>query len=380
MMNDGCSALLLHHSSLAIHSWEAAVNDKPCSAMHKFFPEFTGLPQSARDRYSVGRKTRLMALLAAVSVLSPVGTPRAAGIAQDYPSKPIRIIVMSGPGSGPDILSRLMGTKLTEAWGQQIIVDNRAGANGIIGAEIGARAAPDGYTLLMVTSSAAIVAAIVEKLNYDLVKDFSPVSLLASTTFSMVVHPSVPATSVKELIALAKAKPGELRYGSTGSGSPSHLATEIFKSMTGIDLFHVPYKSVVPALTDTMAGQVQLTIQVVPSVLPMVKAGKLRVLGVTSLRRTSLAPDWPTISESVAGYEVMGWYGLVAPARTSGDIISRLNAELLKELKTSQFRERLAGIGAEPIGTTPQEFATHIRAEMEKFRKAAKAAGVRMDM
>ncbi len=323
---------------------------------------------------------RVRAFFAAALVLGSVATSAAAAVAQGYPARPIRIIVMSGPGSGPDIVSRLIGSKLTEAWGQQVVVDNRAGANGIIGAEIGARAAPDGYTLLMVTSQAAIVAAMFEKLNYDLVRDFSPISLLASTPFAMVVHPSVPATSVKELVALAKAKPGELRYGSTGAGSPSHLATEIFKSMTGIDLFHVPYKTVSPALTETMAGEVQLTIQVVPSVLPMVKAGKLRALGVTSLKRTSLAPDLPTISESVAGYQVMGWYGLVAPARTRTEIISKLNAKLVEELKTAEFRERLSGLGAEPLGTTPQEFAAHIRAEVEKMRKAVKAAGVRPDM
>lgn len=348
--------------------------------MRKFFPEFTGLQEIAHDLFSARRKTRPMDFLAAALVLSLVNTSWAAGAARDYPSKPIRIIVMNGPGSGPDIVSRVIGIRLTEAWGQQIVIDNRAGANGIIGAEIGARAAPDGYTLLMVTSQAAIVDATYEKLNYDLVKDFSPISLLASTPFAMVINPSVPATSIKELIALAKAKPGEIQYGSTGSGSPSHLATEIFKSMSGIDLFHVPYKAVSPALTDTMAGQVQLTVQVVPSVLPMVKAGKLRALGVTSLKRTSLAPDWPAISESVAGYEFMGWYGLVAPARTSGEIISKLNAELIGALKTAEFRERLAGIGAEPSGTTPQAFAAHIRAEVEKMRKAAKAAGVRADM
>ena len=348
--------------------------------MRKFFPEFTGLQEIAHDLFSARRKTRPMDFLAAALVLSLVNTSWAAGAARDYPSKPIRIIVMNGPGSGPDIVSRVIGIRLTEAWGQQIVIDNRAGANGIIGAEIGARAAPDGYTLLMVTSQAAIVDAMHEKLNYDLVKDFSPISLLASTPFAMVINPSVPATSIKELIALAKAKPGEIQYGSTGSGSPSHLATEIFKSMSGIDLFHVPYKAVSPALTDTMAGQVQLTVQVVPSVLPMVKAGKLRALGVTSLKRTSLAPDWPAISESVAGYEFMGWYGLVAPARTSGEIISKLNAELIGALKTAEFRERLAGIGAEPSGTTPQAFAAHIRAEVEKMRKAAKAAGVRADM
>jgi tripartite-type tricarboxylate transporter receptor subunit TctC len=366
--------------SWSIHSWEATLNNNTCCAMRKFFPEFTGLQEIAHDLFSAWRKTRPMDFLAAALVLSLVNTSWAAGAARDYPSKPIRIIVMNGPGSGPDIVSRVIGIRLTEAWGQQIVIDNRAGANGIIGAEIGARAAPDGYTLLMVTSQAAIVDAMYEKLNYDLVKDFSPISLLASTPFAMVINPSVPATSIKELIALAKAKPGEIQYGSTGSGSPSHLATEIFKSMSGIDLFHVPYKAVSPALTDTMAGQVQLTVQVVPSVLPMVKAGKLRALGVTSLKRTSLAPDWPAISESVAGYEFMGWYGLVAPARTSGEIISKLNAELIGALKTAEFRERLAGIGAEPSGTTPQAFAAHIRAEVEKMRKAAKAAGVRADM
>ena len=290
--------------------------------------------------------------------------------AQSYPSKPIRIIVMSGPASGPDIISRLIGTKLTETWGQQVIVDNRAGANGIIGAEIGARAAPDGYTLLMVTSQAAIVDAMVEKLNYNLVKDFSPISLLGSTPFAMVVHPSVTATSIPELIALAKAKPEALRYGSTGAGSPSNLATEMFKSMTGVNLFHVPYKAVAPALTDTMAGHVQLTMQVVPAVMPMVKAGKLRVLAVTSPKRTSLAPGLPTISEFVPGYEFMGWYGLVVPAKTSGAIVSKLNTELNGALKTSEFRERFASIGAEPIGTTPQAFATHIRTEVENRRNA----------
>ena len=283
------------------------------------------------------------------------------------------------PGSGPDIVARVIGNRLTEAWGQQVVVDNRVGANGIIGAGIAARAAPDGYTLLMVTSQVVMVAAMNEKVSFDLVGDFSPVSLAAITPFAMVVNSSVPATSVNELIALAKARPGELRYGSTGSGSPSHLATEIFKSMTGIDLFHVPYKSVSPALMDTMAGQVQLTVQALPAVVPLVKTGKLRVLGVTSLKRTPLAPDLPTISESVPGYEVRGWYGLVAPARTPGEIIAKLNAELVDVLKTTEFQERLSALGAEPSGTTPQEFGLHIRAEMEKFRKATKTAGVRMD-
>ncbi len=300
--------------------------------------------------------------------------------AEQYPARPIRVIVMSGPGSGPDILSRLIGARLTETWGQQVVIDNRAGANGIIGAEIGARAAADGYTLLMVTSQAAIVSAITEKLPYDLLKDFAPIGLLGTTTFAMVVHPSVAANSVKELIALAKSKPGEIKYGSTGTGSPSHLATEILKTMAGIDLFHVPYKTVAPALTDTMAGQVHLTMQVVPSVLPFSKSGRLRVLGVTSANRSSLVPDWPAIAETVPGYEFMGWYGLVAPAKTPAAIVARLNAELMIALKLPEFRERLAGVGAEPAASTPEAFASHMQSEIAKLRKAASAAGIRAEM
>jgi tripartite-type tricarboxylate transporter receptor subunit TctC len=317
---------------------------------------------------------------ATVTVLAAVASPAATAASQPYPIRPIRVIVMNGPASGPDIVTRVIGTKLTEMWGQQVVVDNRAGANGIIGAEIGARAAPDGYTLLMVTSQAAIVSALYEKLNYDLAADFSTISLVATTPFALVVHPSVAASSVKELVALAKTRPGELRYASTGAGSPSHLFTEIFRSMTGIAMLHVPYKAVAPAVTDTIAGQVELTMQVVPSVMPMVKAQKLRALGVTSLKRTALAPDWPTISEYVSGYEVMGWYGLVAPARTPPEIISKLNAALTGMLKTSEFRERLSSVGAEPLGTSPQAFSAHVSAEIEKMRKAIRMAGVRPDM
>lgn len=299
---------------------------------------------------------------------------------QQYPQRPIRVIVMNGPGSGPDIVSRVLGVRFTEAWGQQVVVDNRAGANGIIGAEIGAKAAADGHTLLMVTSQAAIVDATTEKLPYDLVKDFSPIGQLATTPFAMVINPSVGAASVKDLVALSKTKPGELRYGSTGPGSPSHLATEIFKAMSGADLFHVPYKAVAPALTDVMAGQVQLTLQVVPSVLPFVKSGKLRALGVTSGNRSNFVPDWPAIAEAVPGYEFMGWYGLVAPARTPPAVIARLHAEMQSALKSPEFRERLAGIGAEAAGTGPAEFAAHIRSEVGKMRKAAAVAGLRAQM
>ncbi len=303
----------------------------------------------------------------------------AAGIADAYPAKPVRIIIMSSPASGPDILGRMIGSRLGEIWGQQFVVDNRAGASGNIGAEIAANSAADGYTLLMVTSQAAIVNAMFDKLSYSLTKDFTPISYLASTPFIMVVNPSVPVQSVKELIALAKGRPGELKYGSGGSGSPPHLAAEVFKSMTGTDLLHVPYKSVSPALTDTISGQIQMTISVVPMVMPTVKSGKVRALGVTSQQRTPLVPELPAIAETVPGFEAIGWYGLVAPAKTPPEIVAKLNAELVKLMGSADFRERLATMGAVPYGTSAQEFGAHIRSEIDKARRIIKAAGVKPD-
>ncbi len=323
------------------------------------------------------RKFRLGLLGAVACTLTlPV---LAAGIADAYPAKPVRIIIMSSPASGPDILGRMIGSRLSEIWGQQFVVDNRAGASGNIGAEIAANSAADGYTLLMVTSQAAIVNAMFDKLSYSLTKDFTPISYLASTPFIMVVNPSVPVQSVKELIALAKGRPGELKYGSGGSGSPPHLAAEVFKSMTGTDLLHVPYKSVSPALTDTISGQIQMTISVVPMVMPTVKSGKVRALGVTSQQRTPLVPELPAIAETVPGFEAIGWYGLVAPAKTPPEIVAKLNAELVKLMGSADFRERLATMGATPTGTSAQEFGTHIRSEIDKARRIIKAAGVKPD-
>lgn len=298
---------------------------------------------------------------------------------RNYPAKPVRIIIMSSPASGPDILGRMIGGKLGEIWSQQFVVDNRAGASGNIGAEIAANSAPDGQTLLMVTSQAAIVTAMFDKLSYNLVKDFTPISYLASTPFIMVVNPSVPVASIKELIALARARPGELKYGSGGSGSPPHLAAEVFKAMSTTDMLHVPYKSVSPALTDTISGQIQMTISVVPMVMPTVKAGKVRALGVTSQQRTPLAPELPAIAEFVPGFEAIGWYGLVAPAKTPPDIVAKLNAELVKLMASADFRERLATMGATPTGTSAQEFGTHIRSEIDKARRIIKTAGVKPD-
>ena len=320
-----------------------------------------------------------LALCARIVWLACCGIAFAHAQIQAYPVKPLRIIVTSTPSSGPDIMARLIGQKLTEAWGQQVVVDARAGASGTIGAEIAARSAPDGYTLVIGTSQWAIVAAMFSKLSYSMTRDFLPVSLIASTPFLLVVNPAVPASSVPELIALLKSRPGEIRYGSGGSGSPPHLAAEIFKSMTATDMMHVPYKGVTPALVDTLGGQVQLTFAVIPAVLPMIRSGKVRALGVTSARRTALVPDLPAIAEFVPGYEFIGWYGLLAPARTPEAILAKLNAEVVNALKTPELRERLAGLGAEPIGSTRAELASFIATQLEKMHKAVETSGAHIE-
>jgi tripartite-type tricarboxylate transporter receptor subunit TctC len=296
-----------------------------------------------------------------------------------YPTKPIRIIATTTPGSGPDIIARLIGQKLSEAWGQPVVVDPRPGASGMIGAEIAARASPDGYTFMIATSQHAIVNAMYAKRPYDLIKDFAPVSLMASTPFLLVANPSLAAGSIKELVALAKAKPGQLRYGSGGSGSPPHLSMEILKSMTSTDMLHVPYKGVTPALNDTVAGHVQMTFSVIPACIALVKAGKVKTLGISTARRSALVPDVPAIAESIPGYEFVGWYSIVAPARTPAGIISKTNAETVKALRTAELQERLAALGAEALGTSPQELDRFIREQVEKMRKAVKDSGARPD-
>ena len=301
-------------------------------------------------------------------------------VSQTYPVKPVRIVVTSAPGTGPDIIARLIGQKLTEAWGQQIVVDDRAGASGNIGAENAARASPDGYTLMIATSQHAIGAALFEKLNYDLIRDFSPVSLIATAPFILVVGLPVPVTTVRELITLAKSKPGELRYGSSGTGGMPFLAAEMFKTLAGVDFLHVPYKGASAPITDTIGGQIQLTFSAIPAVMPALKGGKVRALGVASARRTSLAPELPTIAETIPDYEMIGWYSLVARAGTPADILSKLNLEVVKAIKTPELQERLSSLGAEPVGTTPKETAAFIRAQMEKMRKAVRISGAKPDL
>lgn len=320
-----------------------------------------------------------IAAAAAAVILAACAAHAQGSAGGTYPTKPIRLIALSSPGSGPDVVGRLLGAKFTEAMSQQVIVDTRPGASGIIGAEIAAKAAPDGYTLVIITSQAVIVSVMYDKLQYNLVRDFSPISLIGSTPFILAVNPSVPANSVRELIELAKSKPGELRYGSGGSGSPPHLSAELLKSMTGINIQHVPYKGVTPAMTDAMAGQVQMVISVIPAVLPMVRSGRLRALGITSAKRSALLPDLPTIAETVPGYEFIGWYSLFSPAKTPSAIISKLNGVVVKWVHSPGVRERLSDLGIEASSSTPRELAVYLAAQIEKMQAAVKASGAQPD-
>jgi len=285
------------------------------------------------------------------------------------------------PGGGNDILARSVGQRLAEALGQQIIVDNRGGAGGLIGAELAAKAVPDGYTIFLASiGNLAFMPALHAKLPYDPVRDFAPLTLLATSAFVMVVNPSLPAKSVKELIALARAKPGQINYGSSGQGSSLHLTGEIFKLATGTDLVHIPYKGSAPALTDLIAGQVQIMFGTMPPTLPHVKTGKLRALGVSGAKRSVAAPDVPTIAEAgVPGFEVLNWYGIVAPGKTPAAIVQRLNGELVKTLKAPEMIESLGTQGLEAAGGSPERFGVFIKSEMAKYAKVIKAAGIRAE-
>ncbi len=296
-----------------------------------------------------------------------------------YPVKPIRVIVASTPASGPDIVARLVAQHLGERWGESLVVDNRTGAGGNVGAEIAARAPADGYTVLMATASQPIAVALYPKLNYDLLRDFAPVSLVASTPYVLVVNAGQPVTGVKELIALARAKPGQLHYGSGGSGTPTHLSAEIFRSMAKLDLVHVPYKGVTPALTDLVGGQVQLVFSVVPAALPFVRSGKLRALGVSSAKRSPLVPELPPIGEALPGFEVIGWYGLLFPAGTPAPIVARMSTDVGALIRSDAMRDRLLALGAEPIGSTAAEFAQLLKGEVAKWAAAVRASGAKVE-
>ncbi len=305
----------------------------------------------------------------------------AAAHAQAYPVKPIRMIVAYPPGGGTDIVGRVIAQELGEALGQSVVVENRGGASGNIGTELAAHAAPDGYTVLMGNVAPnAINVSLFKNLPFDPVADFAPVSLVASTPNILVVHPSMQARSVKEVIALAKAKPGTLNFASAGVGSSSHLAGELFRILGRAEIVHVPYKGAGPAMIDVLSGQVQLYFATMPAAMPHVKSGRLVPVAVTSAKRSRALPDLPTVAESgVPGYEASTWYGLLAPVHTPGAAIARLHDEVVAILAKPALREKLAGQGFEPVGDSPEEFAAYIKSEIAKWSKVIRDAGIRAE-
>ena len=315
----------------------------------------------------------LLAALVALLAASPAA-------AQTWPQKPVKLVVPFAPGGSNDIMARLVGQKLSERLGQQFIVDNRPGASGIIGTDAAAKSEPDGYTVLMMSLTLAVNPSLYAKLPYDTEKDLVPVSLVASAPLMLVVHPSLPAPSVKEFIAYARAQPDKLNFGSGGAGTTPHLAGELLKSMAGLKVTHVPYKGGGPALADLVGGQIQFMLENIPSTLPFVKGGKLRALAVTALKRSPLVSDLPTLDESgLKGFEIVGWNGFFVPAGTPPAIASKLHAEVVKVLALPEVKDRLAGLGADPVGSSPDEFAAFLRAEMRKWAKLVKDAGIKVE-
>jgi tripartite-type tricarboxylate transporter receptor subunit TctC len=314
-----------------------------------------------------------------LAMLLGLGLPSTYAFAQAYPVKPIRFIVSLAPGGGVDTTARIVGQKLTDAWGQQVVIENRPGAGGTIAAELVARAAPDGYTLLVASSGLASSASLY-KLTYDSVTDFAPVSVIVVAPSVLVVHPSVPVRSVKELVAFAKARPNELLFGSSGNGSPAHMGLELLKLTTGIKMVHVPYKGTAPSITDLIAGRLSATASSVTSTMPHVNAGRLRALAVTSSKRSLGVPQLPTVAEAgIPGFGNDVWYGLLAPAATPRNIVVKLSEGVSTAIAQPDVRERLLAGGLEPAGTTPDDFAAYLRAEVAKWAKVIRAAGIRAD-
>ncbi len=300
--------------------------------------------------------------------------------AQAFPSKPIRFIVPFAAGGTSDTVTRLISKELTEIWKVPVVVDNRPGAGGNVGSEIVAHSAPDGYTILMGTvATHGINNSLYAKMPYDPVKDFEPVSLVASTPSVLMVHPSVPVKSVADLVSYAKANPGKLNYGSSGNGSSHHLAGQMFASMAGVNMVHVPYKGTAAAITDLLAGQIQLTFDTLPSAMPHVKAGKLKPLAVTSAQRYPALPNLPTVADTLPGYEIGSWYGVLAPAGTPRDVVKKLSDDVAAVVRRPEMQEKLLAQGAKPVGSTSEQFAAHIQSELKKWSTVVKESGARVD-
>ena len=301
--------------------------------------------------------------------------------AQTYPAKPIRIVVPFPAGGPTDIVSRTIAPKLSEALGQPVVIDNRAGAGGVNGTEQVTKSAPDGYTLVMGTiGGLAVSMSLHPNRGYDTLRDLAPITQSVSVTNILVLHPSVPAKSVKELLAIARSQPGRLNYASAGSGTAPHLAGELLKMMGKVNIVHIPYKGSAPALTALLSGEVDLNFENTLIVMPHIKSGKVRAIAVTGAQRSKLVPELPTIAEGgLPGYNASGWYGLLAPAATPKEIVARLNTEVVRILRLPDVVERLSGLGAEPAGNTPEQFTAFIRAEIEKWAKLVKAANMKAD-
>jgi tripartite-type tricarboxylate transporter receptor subunit TctC len=306
-----------------------------------------------------------------------LATAAAAAQSGAYPARPLRLIAPSSPGSGVDIVARFYAQKLTTQVRQQVVVENRAGAGANLGAEIAAKAPADGYTLFMATPAHAINPALYKRLSYDITRDFAPVSQVSSGQYVVVVHPTLPVKTLQQLTALAKARPGQLNFGSAGTGNATHLAGELYRAMAGVNIVHVPYKGSGPALVDLMGGQMQIMFSNLTAAIPHIKTAKLRPLAVTGASRTPLEPDLPTVAESgLPGYAVVSWFGLFVPTGTPQDIVTRLNSETIAAMRAPDMRERLAGEGADPMAGTPAELAALVKSEITKWARVIKLAGI----
>lgn len=323
---------------------------------------------------AAGLPVCLAAVLIATSASTVAQTPRG-----EFPARPVRIVVGYPPGGPTDLMARAIAPKLAEAWGQQVIIDNRPGASGLIGAELTARAAPDGYTLLTVPVTYAVVPSMLAKMPFDVEKDLAPVALLAAAPFILVVHPTLPVKSVKDLIVLARSRPGQINYASASPGGMPHLAGELFNNMAGVRMVHIPYKGAAPATTDLVGGHVPLMFNNMLSAMPHVKSGRLRALAVTSRKRSGALPDLPAIAETLPGYEASGWYGALAPAATPHELVVKINGEMNRAMRLPDVAQRLAGDGVEAVSATPGEFAAYLRLEVAKWGKIARASGATMD-
>jgi len=322
----------------------------------------------------------LVAVVSAVGFGIAVGGVSSTAHAQAFPSKPIRFIIPYPPGGPRDMQARLLAPKLNEAWGQQIVIDNRAGASGMIGMELAARAHPDGHTVVMISASYTTAPSLYAKLPYDTFGDFVAVAPLTSGPGILTVHNALPVKSVKDLIAHAKSRPGQLNFGSAGNGVPSHLSMELFKLMTGTDLTHVPYKGMAAALNDVISGQIQVSLPTIPGGLPHAQAGRVRALGVSGARRSPAAPDLPTIAEAgIPGYESTNWYGIAAPARTPRAILLKMNAEIGRIIMAPDVKAKLLTIGMESESSTPEQFDAFLRNEVAKWAKVIKATGLKIE-